>query len=122
MGQPEIDLTTAERHFDQVHYALTEWASRVTTPERTYVSAGHEAIAAIDDAVRELYAVRTKLVGEIRQDEDERFARVDAMLAESRARSAARAAAVIGECDERGLKPTVETAHEGFALGGRVKP
>jgi hypothetical protein len=48
------------------------WHARQTTPERTYVAAGHDAIAAIDQAIRALHEVREVLVGEIRRDEDER--------------------------------------------------
>lgn len=46
------------------------------------IKAGHEAIEAIDQLNRQLYALREQLVGELRQDEDLRAERVDAMLAE----------------------------------------
>lgn len=45
------------------------------------VKAGHEAIKAIDELTRQLHALRSQLVGELRQDADLRAARVDAMLA-----------------------------------------
>ena len=48
------------------------------------VKAGHEAVKAIDELTRQLYALRSQLVGELRQDEDLRAARIDAMLAERR--------------------------------------
>ena len=48
------------------------------------INAGHEAIEAIDELTRQLYALREQLVSELRQDEDLRAERVDAMLAESR--------------------------------------
>jgi hypothetical protein len=89
-----LDTAAVERHTDALHIALQEWAAKVTTPERTYVSAGHEAIEAIDNATRALYALRTELITEIRADEDERNVRVDAMLAEGRARREALAAGV----------------------------
>ena len=50
------------------------------------VKAGHGAIEAIDEIVRDLYRLREQLVGELRTDEDIRAVRVDAMLAEARAR------------------------------------
>ena len=48
------------------------------------VRAGHEAIGAIDELTRQLCRLREQLVGELRQDEDLRAARVDAMLARRR--------------------------------------
>ncbi|HEY1323219.1 MAG TPA: hypothetical protein VGF32_23375 [Streptosporangiaceae bacterium] len=45
------------------------------------ITAGHEAIEAIDELTRQLYALRSQLAGELRQDADIRAARVDAMLA-----------------------------------------
>jgi hypothetical protein len=45
------------------------------------IRAGHEAVGVIDELVRQLYALRSQLVGELRQDEDVRAARVDPMLA-----------------------------------------
>jgi hypothetical protein len=44
------------------------------------IKAGHEAIEAIDELTRQLYALRSQLIGELRQDEDVRTARVDALL------------------------------------------
>jgi hypothetical protein len=48
------------------------------------IKAGHEAIETIDELTRQLYVLREQLVGELRQDEDVRAARVDAMLARPR--------------------------------------
>lgn len=48
------------------------------------IKAGHEAIKSIDELTRQLYRLREQLVGELRQDEDVRAARVDAMLAQRR--------------------------------------
>jgi hypothetical protein len=48
------------------------------------IEAGHEAIKDIDQLIAQLHQVRAQLVSELRQDEDIRAARVDAMLAERR--------------------------------------
>lgn len=50
------------------------------------IKAGHGAIEAIDELIRHLHGVRSQLVTELRADEDARAVRVDAMLAEARAR------------------------------------
>jgi hypothetical protein len=44
------------------------------------IKAGHEAIEAIDELTRQLYALRSQLAGELRQDEDVRAARADELL------------------------------------------
>ena len=48
------------------------------------IKAGHEAIEAIDELIRQLHVLRSQLVGELRQDEDVHAARADAMLARLR--------------------------------------
>ena len=50
------------------------------------IRGAHAAIEEIDQLTRRLHALRQQLAGELRQDEDARAARVDAMLAEARAR------------------------------------
>jgi hypothetical protein len=50
------------------------------------IKAGHGAVEVIDEIIRDLHALRGQLVGELRADDDARAVRVDAMLAESRAR------------------------------------
>ena len=50
------------------------------------IKAGHGAVEVIDEIVRELHRLRARLVAELRTDEDVRARRVDAMLAEARAR------------------------------------
>jgi hypothetical protein len=45
------------------------------------IKGGHDAIRDIDELIRQLHALREQLVSELRQDEDIRAARVDAMLA-----------------------------------------
>jgi hypothetical protein len=52
------------------------------------IKSGHAAIQAIDTLRRQLYLLRGRLAGELRQDEDQRMARADRMLAESRERQA----------------------------------
>jgi hypothetical protein len=48
----------------------------------TAIEAGHEAVKDVDQLIARLHQVRAQLVSELRQDEDIRAARVDAMLAE----------------------------------------
>ena len=50
------------------------------------IKAGHGAIDVIDEIVRDLSRLRGQLIIELRTDEDVRGRRVDAMLAEARAR------------------------------------
>jgi hypothetical protein len=42
------------------------------------IKGGHDAVEAIDQLTRQLYRLREQLVGELRQDEDIRMARLDA--------------------------------------------
>lgn len=65
--------------------ALNRWYGRLTTEGHTYVADGHEAIHVVDELLRELYRVRSALIGEIRADDDGGTARVDRLLAEIRA-------------------------------------
>jgi hypothetical protein len=50
------------------------------------INDGHAALEVIDEIVRDLYRLRNQLISELRTDEDVRSHRVDAMLAETRAR------------------------------------
>ncbi len=50
--------------------------------------AANTAMGAIDAMLRELHALRSRLVGEIRESDDIGGARVDAMLSASRAAAA----------------------------------
>ena len=50
------------------------------------IKAGHGAVEVIDEIVRDLHRLRDRLIVELRTDEDVRGRRVDAMLAEERAR------------------------------------
>ena len=44
------------------------------------IKAGHEAVKDIDQLIARLHQVRAQLVGELRQDEDVRAARIDEQL------------------------------------------
>ncbi len=83
-----LRLDEARAHLATAADTLDGWYARQTTDEHTYVGDGHETIRHIDAATRELDRVRAALVGEIRDDEDERAVRVDRMLAEFKARRA----------------------------------
>ena len=48
------------------------------------IKGGHDAVEDIDKMMRQLHGLRAQLVGELRQDEDIRMARVDALLHERR--------------------------------------
>jgi hypothetical protein len=50
------------------------------------IKAGQGAVEAIDELIRHLHTLRGQLIDELRADEDARTVRVDAMLAEARAR------------------------------------
>ena len=51
------------------------------------IKAGHGAIEAVDEIIRDLYALRNQLITELCTDEDLRGERIDKMLAELRART-----------------------------------
>ena len=80
-------LIGAWNHFG---YAAPESGQAAIPPlgERSAeaIKAGHEAAEAIDKLIRDLHSLRGQLVSELRADEDARAVRVDAMLAEARAR------------------------------------
>jgi hypothetical protein len=80
----QVGLEQARSHLAVAVDALDGWYARRADPH-TYVQDGHEAIHLIDSATRDLYQVRSMLVGEIRADEDERAVRVDRLLADLRA-------------------------------------
>jgi hypothetical protein len=50
------------------------------------ITAGHGAVKTIDAMLHELHILRSRLIVEIRKDEDARAVRVDAMLERARAR------------------------------------
>lgn len=56
----------------------TLWAAKSGSGTRPYVAIGHDTVKHIDAAIAELRRARAALVNELRADEDERAARVDA--------------------------------------------
>ncbi len=73
--------------------ALAQWEIRDgTVPQPAVREAANTAVDAIDAMLRELHAMRSRLVSEIRQADDATGRRVDELLARSR-----RAAAQITE-------------------------
>lgn len=65
--------------------ALVQWEDRDDTKAQPEVRrAANTAMDAIDAMLRDLYAMRARLVGEIHEADDATAARVDAMLASSR--------------------------------------
>jgi hypothetical protein len=83
-----LRLDEAQSHLAAAADALDGWYARQTTEGHSYVGDGHHAIRLIDAVTRQLYRVRAALVGEIRDDEDERAVRVDRMIADFTARRA----------------------------------
>ena len=67
---------------------IARWGTDTAAGEREpdAIRAGHAAVEAIDDMLRELHRARHKLTAAIRADQDATAAQVDAMLAEARAR------------------------------------
>ena len=65
--------------------ALGQWADRDDTrPQPEVRRAANTAMDEIDRMLRELHAMRSRLVSEIRASDDATAARVDAMLAAGR--------------------------------------
>src|SRR5689334_2078765 len=74
-----VDTATSALSRAAEHLAI--WRTDTTA---TGVIAGHNALTAIDEALRALTATRDRLVGEIRADQDAAAVRVDALLARTR--------------------------------------
>jgi hypothetical protein len=65
--------------------ALARWEARDDTrPQPEVRRAANEAMDAIDAMLRDLHAMRSRLVGEIRAADDVAAARADALLERSR--------------------------------------
>lgn len=80
-----IALNKARDALGKASAAMRVWHLGVsgTLPVTTnYVISGNEAIQSIDLAIAELHAARAALIAEYRRDDDQRAARVDAMLAD----------------------------------------
>lgn len=74
---------------NDLYTALDKWSERDDTKAQPNVrQAANDAVTAIDTMLRELHSIRGELVTEIRRSDDATGARIDAMLAESRARRA----------------------------------
>jgi hypothetical protein len=97
LGPAQAALTRATEH-------LAVWRNGSGGAQ---VSAGHNAVTAVDSTLRALYDARAALMGKIRADQDATAARVDARLAEYRAE---REDPETGEPLPRGV--------EGYRLGG----
>ena len=80
------DMTSRlDDHNGILGIALAKWMARDDSkadPEAR--RAANDAMDAIDAMLRELHAMRARLVGEIRASDDATAARVDAMLAAAR--------------------------------------
>ena len=84
MNQP-YDVYALEDPMGVLGVALAQWETRddaVAQPEIR--RAANTAMDAIDAMLRDLYAIRARLVTEIRAADDVTAARVDALLAEQR--------------------------------------
>ena len=69
-------------HADLLGAALERWAGRDDSKADAGArQAANTAMDAIDAALAELHQLRARLVGEIRESDDQAAARVDAMLA-----------------------------------------
>ena len=91
MEQPYDVHARLEDPMGVLAIALAQWETRDDSKAQPEVRrAANKAMDTIDAMLRDLYAMRSRLVGEIRLSDDAHAARVDAMLAESRAAAAPR--------------------------------
>jgi len=70
-------------HVETIATALAVWDRR-REPDAAARRCASDAIDAIDAAVRELHAIRQRLIDETRQADDVAAARADALLRETR--------------------------------------
>src|SRR6266542_4429611 len=66
-------LASLDRAATRLRHALgylDEWHAQLTTETRSYVAAGHDALAAIDATVRALHDARAVLVARFRNPTD----------------------------------------------------
>jgi hypothetical protein len=69
-------------HLNDLDAALAQWEGRDDTkPQPEVRRAANTAMDAMDGMLRDLYAMRSRLAGEIRDSDDAAAARADAMLA-----------------------------------------
>lgn len=81
--EPMFAITEAVA--DAAVYAALWQMRDADKPSLRLDRAGNDAVAAIDKALAELHEIRSQLVTEVRQYQDDCNARVDALLAERRA-------------------------------------
>jgi hypothetical protein len=81
-GQPYDVYAKLEDPMGVLSVALGQWERRDDTRAQPETRrAANKAMDAIDGMLADLYAMRSRLVGEIRQADDATAARVDALLA-----------------------------------------
>jgi hypothetical protein len=74
-------------HADVLETALERWAARDgSKADACARQAANVAVDAIDGLLRELHQLRARLVGEIRESDDQAAVRVDELLARSPSR------------------------------------
>jgi len=89
MNQPYDVYAKLEDPMGVLSIALGQWEDRDDSKAQPEVRrAANTAMDAIDSMLRDLHAMRSRLVGEIRASDDARDARVDAMLEAAKAVSA----------------------------------
>ena len=72
-------------HLGVLGVALAQWMARDDTKaDAGVVRAGHAAVVEVDAMLAELHQLRSRLIGEIRADQDAAAARADALLASLR--------------------------------------
>ena len=75
----DASLSALRRHVDDLGAWLAIWEGR-HEPDAHARRCASDAVDAIDAALRELHEVRSRLVGEIRDSDDDAAARADALL------------------------------------------
>jgi hypothetical protein len=85
MEQPYDVHARLEDPMGVLAIALAQWETRDDSkPQPEVRRAANTAMDTIDAMLRDLHAMRSRLVGEIRQADDASAARADAMLAKAR--------------------------------------
>jgi hypothetical protein len=85
MTQPYDVYAKLEDPMGVLSIALGQWEDRDDTRRQAHLrQAANTAMDAIDAMLRDLHAMRSRLVGEIRAADDANAARVDAMPAKAR--------------------------------------
>jgi hypothetical protein len=75
----DAPLSALREHVDDLGVWLAIWEAR-REPDAHARRCANDAVDAIDVALRELHAIRTRLTGEIRAADDASAARADALL------------------------------------------